>query len=126
MGHARKRSSPVSIAGKRTSPVEMLRSAGTEARGTRLVGTQPQLAGQLKTASSLTHTVLSNEADASRLGSTRKEMNMLSLTEISRAAQQYICMGLSALIVTASLSLGALMAEAAAQPDYSVTITQIL
>jgi hypothetical protein len=53
-------------------------------------------------------------------------MNMLSLTEISRAAQQYICMGLSVLVVTASLSLGALMAEAAAQPDYSVTITQIV
>jgi hypothetical protein len=52
-------------------------------------------------------------------------MNMFALTQISRSTQQYICMALSALIVTASLSVGALMAEAA-QPDYSVTITQIV
>lgn len=50
---------------------------------------------------------------------------MTVLTRISRTTQQYICMGLSALIVTASLSLGALMAEAAANPGYTVTITQI-
>jgi hypothetical protein len=52
-------------------------------------------------------------------------MNMFAITQISRSTQQYICMALSAFIVTASLSVGALMAEAAAQPDYSVTITQI-
>ena len=51
---------------------------------------------------------------------------MFSLTQISRSTQQYVCMALSALIVTASLSLGALAAEGAAHLDYSVTITQIL
>ncbi len=51
---------------------------------------------------------------------------MFDITQISRSTQQYVCMALSALIVTASLSLGALMAEAAAHADYSVTITQIL
>jgi hypothetical protein len=51
---------------------------------------------------------------------------MFSLTQISRSTQQYVCMALSALIVTASLSLGAFAAEAATHADYSVTITQIL
>jgi hypothetical protein len=51
---------------------------------------------------------------------------MFSLTQVSRSTQQYICMALSALIVTVSLSLGAFAADAAAQVNYSVTITQIL
>lgn len=50
---------------------------------------------------------------------------MNSLTQVSRSTQQYICMALSALIVSASLSLGAYAAQAAAQTDYSVTITQL-
>jgi len=50
---------------------------------------------------------------------------MFSLSQISRSTQQYVCMALSALIVSASLSLGAYAAEAAAHTDYSVTITQI-
>ena len=50
---------------------------------------------------------------------------MFSLTQISRITQQYVCMALAALIVTASLSLGAYAAEAASHVDYSVTITQI-
>jgi hypothetical protein len=48
------------------------------------------------------------------------------ISQVGRSTQQYVCMTLSALIVTASLSLGAFAAEAAAQADYSVTITQIL
>lgn len=51
---------------------------------------------------------------------------MFALTEITRTTQQYVCMALSALVVTASLSLGAWMAEAATHADYSVTITQVL
>ena len=50
---------------------------------------------------------------------------MFSLTQISRSTQQYVCMALSALIVSASLSLGAYAAEAAAHVDYAVTITQL-
>lgn len=50
---------------------------------------------------------------------------MFSLTQISRSTQQYVCMALSALIVTASLSIGAYAAEAAAHLDYAVTITQL-
>jgi len=48
-----------------------------------------------------------------------------TITEMSRDSQQYVCMALAALIVTASLSLGAYAAEAAAHADYAVTITQL-
>jgi len=50
---------------------------------------------------------------------------MFDLTQISRSTQQIVCMALSALIVTASLSLGAFAADAAAHVGYSVTITQL-
>jgi hypothetical protein len=58
-------------------------------------------------------------------GRRTQESAMLSLTQISQATQQYICMALAAVIVSASLSAGALMAESAAHADYQVTITQI-
>ena len=47
------------------------------------------------------------------------------INQVSRTTQQYVCMALAALIVSASLSLGAYAAEAASHVDYSVTITQI-
>jgi hypothetical protein len=50
---------------------------------------------------------------------------MFSLTQISRSTQQFVCMALAALIVTASLSLGAYGADAAAHLGYTVTITQL-
>ena len=50
---------------------------------------------------------------------------MNALTQISQTAQQYICMALAAVIVSVSLSAGALMAESAAHTDYQITITQI-
>ena len=46
-------------------------------------------------------------------------------TVISRKAQTAVCMILSAVIVSSSLSLGAFAAERAADDGYSVTITQI-
>jgi hypothetical protein len=46
-------------------------------------------------------------------------------TDISRNAQTAVCMFLSAVIVSVSLSLGAFAAERAAHGGYSVTITQI-
>lgn len=46
-------------------------------------------------------------------------------TATSRNTQSVICMFLSAVIVSVSLSLGAFAAERAAQDGYSVTITQI-
>lgn len=46
--------------------------------------------------------------------------------EVGRSAQQYICMALAVLVVSASLSAGAVMAESAAHADYQVTIEQIL
>jgi hypothetical protein len=54
-----------------------------------------------------------------------KETAMFALTQITRSTQQYVCMALSALIVSASLSMGAYAAESAAHADYQVTITQI-
>jgi len=50
---------------------------------------------------------------------------MFSLTQVSRTTQQFVCMTLSAIIVAASLSLGAYGAESAAHLDYAVTITQL-
>jgi hypothetical protein len=46
-------------------------------------------------------------------------------TAISRKAQNVVCMILSAVIVSSSLSLGAVAADRAAHDGYSVTITQI-
>jgi hypothetical protein len=43
----------------------------------------------------------------------------------SRTTQTAVCMILSAVIVTVSLSFGAFVAERAAHHGYSVTITQI-
>lgn len=47
------------------------------------------------------------------------------LYNVSRKTQAAVCMILSAVIVSASLSLGAVAAERAAHNGYSVTITQI-
>ncbi|GFE84183.1 hypothetical protein GCM10011487_61830 [Steroidobacter agaridevorans] len=47
------------------------------------------------------------------------------LTAISRKTQTVVCMFLSAVIVSGSLSLGAYAAESAAHNGYSVTVTQI-
>jgi len=44
---------------------------------------------------------------------------------ISRTTQNAVCMILSAVIVSISLSLGALAAERAAHDGYTVTITQL-
>ena len=46
-------------------------------------------------------------------------------TDISRKAQTAVCMILSAVIVSGSLSLGAFAAERAVHDGYSVTVTQI-
>lgn len=47
------------------------------------------------------------------------------ITAISRKTQTAVCMILSAVIVSVSLSLGAFMADRAAHHGYSVTVTQI-
>lgn len=46
-------------------------------------------------------------------------------TAISRNSQAVVCMFLSAVIVSLSLSLGAVAAANAAHVGYSVTITQL-
>lgn len=51
---------------------------------------------------------------------------MFTLTEISRSTQRAVCMVMSAVIVAASLSLGAIgVQSAAAHEGYSVTVTQL-
>jgi hypothetical protein len=50
---------------------------------------------------------------------------MFSLTEFSRVTQRTVCMVLSAVIVTAALSLGAVSSQSALHDGYSVTITQL-
>jgi hypothetical protein len=90
-----------------------------------LAGRSPQLADALQTAaiplSTLTPIPAPHVADAG----TKEEIAMIALTEISRTTQRVVCMVLSAVIVTASLSAGALMVESAATVDYSVTVTQL-
>jgi hypothetical protein len=97
-------------------------------RGRRgLAGSLPRLAGQLEIGGFDLLTVSPNtrrRTFASEAGQT-KETTMFSLSDITRSTQQYVCMALAALIVTASLSLGAYAAEAAAHADYTVTITQL-
>src|SRR5690349_14422291 len=90
-----------------------------------LVGVPPQLAGQLEIRATLLPRVASN--DSAHIAALRKtkETAMFSLTQISRTTQQFVCMTLSAIIVTASLSLGAYGAQSATHPDYVVTITQL-
>jgi hypothetical protein len=46
-------------------------------------------------------------------------------TAISRKTQNVVCMLLSAVIVSAGLTLGAFAAERAAHDGYTVTVTQI-
>jgi hypothetical protein len=58
-------------------------------------------------------------------GAASQEIAMFSLTELSRNAQRVVCMLLSAVIVTASLSFGAFEAQSAMHEGYSVTITQL-
>jgi hypothetical protein len=50
---------------------------------------------------------------------------MFVVTEFSRSAQQAVCMLMSAVIVAATLSLGAVAAQAPLHGDYSVTVTQL-
>ena len=50
---------------------------------------------------------------------------MFSFAEFNRTTQRAACMLLAVVIVSASLSLGALGAQSAAQLDYSVTVTQL-
>ena len=50
---------------------------------------------------------------------------MFALTEFSRSTQRVVCMLLSAVIVAASLSLGALEAQSKLHDGYSVTVTQL-
>jgi len=50
---------------------------------------------------------------------------MFTFTEFSRVTQRTVCMVMSAVIVAASLSLGALGSQSALNDGYSVTITQL-
>ncbi|HEY6645317.1 hypothetical protein [Povalibacter sp.] len=50
---------------------------------------------------------------------------MFAFTVTSRKVQNAICMMLSAVIVSASLSLGALATEYAEHNAYAVTVTQL-
>lgn len=50
---------------------------------------------------------------------------MFSFNQLSRTAQQLICMALATLIVTASLTLGVYGAHTLTHPGYTITITQL-
>jgi hypothetical protein len=66
------------------------------------------------------------QAPQQRGPAAKRPEETVMITSFSRKAQSTVCMILAAVIVTASLSLGAFAAEhAAAHDGYSVTITQI-
>ena len=50
---------------------------------------------------------------------------MFTVTEFSRVTQRAVCMLMSAVIVAASLSLGAFGLQSALHDGYSVTVTQL-
>jgi hypothetical protein len=50
---------------------------------------------------------------------------MIAFTEFGRSTRQALCMVFSAVIVAASLSLGAYGSQAPLHDGYSVTITQL-
>ena len=50
---------------------------------------------------------------------------MFALTELSRSTQRAVCMLVAAVIVAASLTVGAYGSESALHEGYSVTITQL-
>jgi hypothetical protein len=50
---------------------------------------------------------------------------MFALTQYSRLAQQVVCMCAAVVMVAASVSLGAAMADSAAHQGYSVIVTQL-
>ncbi len=88
-------------------------------------GLPPQLAGVIELRAHDLSRVLPNSSAAARgLGRTL-ETTMFSLINITRTTQQFVCVALAALIVTMGLSLGAVAAQSAAHPGYSVTITQL-
>jgi hypothetical protein len=50
---------------------------------------------------------------------------MFAITDFTRNTQRAVCLMLSAVIVAATLSLGAYESQAALREGYSVTITQL-
>jgi hypothetical protein len=54
-----------------------------------------------------------------------KESVMFANNQISRSAQRVVCIARAAIIVAASLSIGAFGAQSALHDSYSVTITQL-
>lgn len=55
----------------------------------------------------------------------KQETTMFALTEFSRRTQRVVCMLMSAVIVAASLTLGAFGAQSKLHDGYSVTVTQL-
>jgi hypothetical protein len=90
-------------------------------------GRFPQLTGRRPAIATLSTTLAS---EVTRVAITRdkrvtKESVMFTVTQFSRSTQRIVCLALAAMIVTVSLSIGALGAKAALHTGYSVTITQI-
>ena len=50
---------------------------------------------------------------------------MFAVTEFSRSTQRVVCLLMSAVIVSFTLSIGAYGAQSSLHPDYSVTVTQL-
>jgi hypothetical protein len=96
-------------------------------------GTLPQLTGRPQTAATFRSTVASqvtNTAalplpDSSAGTAAAKEIAMFAFIEFSRNTQRAVCLLVSAVIVAAGLSLGAIEAQSALHDGYSVTITQL-
>jgi hypothetical protein len=92
-----------------------------------LTGALPQLAGSLHHAATFLFTVASESTNAAITRNFRQtqETAMFALTELSRSTQRAVCMLVAAVIVAASLSIGAYGSQSSLHEGYSVTITQL-
>jgi hypothetical protein len=105
-------------------------SARLGARPSRrgLTGALPQLAGRLHHDATLFLRVASESQNAAitrNFRQTLQETAMFALTKLSRSTQRAVCMLVAAVIVAASLTIGAYGSQAPLHEGYSVTITQL-
>jgi hypothetical protein len=90
-------------------------------------GTGPQLAGNALSIATVPTALASQSTSAAENAAIErcKESVMFAFAQVSRTTQHIVCGFLAAVIVAASLSVGAFGAQSALHEGYSVTITQI-
>jgi hypothetical protein len=92
-----------------------------------LTGAAPQLAGSTRSIATVRALLASQSTSAAENAAIErcKESVMFAIAQVGRTTQHIVCGFLAAVIVAASLSVGAFGAQSALHEGYSVTITQI-